>query len=143
MLSDKIIRLHLSAFADRKYFNLVNNSQQAREYYAINASGTSSSMKNVGRDVILRMPVPVPPLAEQHRIVARVEELMKLCDALEQNGRLADAQHARLRSTLFDALATSESAHALAENWLRIAEHFDILLDRPRNVSMILRHLSS
>ena len=75
--------------------------------------------------------IPLPPLAEQHRLVARVEELMKLCDALEQNGRLADEQHARLTSTLFDALAASESAHALAENWQRVAKHFDLLLDRP------------
>ena len=75
--------------------------------------------------------IALPPLAEQHRIVARVEELMKLCDALEQSGRLADEQHARLTSTLFDALAASESAHALAENWQRVAEHFDLLLDRP------------
>ena len=76
----------------------------------------------------------LPPLAEQHRIVARVEELMNLCDALEQSGRLADAQHARLTSTLFDALAASESAHALAENWQRVAEHFDLLLDRPEAI---------
>ena len=75
--------------------------------------------------------IPIPPLAEQRRIVARVEELMKLCDALEQSGRLADEQHARLTSALFDALAASESAHGLAENWRRVAEHFDLLLDRP------------
>ena len=81
--------------------------------------------------------VPLPPLAEQHRIVARVEELMKLCDALEQSGRLADEQHARLTSTLFDALAASESADALAENWQRIAEHFDLLLDRPEAIAAL------
>ena len=81
--------------------------------------------------------VPLPPLAEQHRIVARVEKLMKLCDALEQSGRLADEQHARLTSTLFDALAASESAHALAENWQRIAEHFDLLLDRPEAIAAL------
>ena len=41
-------------------------------------------MKNVTRDVILGLPVPLPPLAEQHRIVAKVDELMALCDQLEQ-----------------------------------------------------------
>jgi type I restriction enzyme S subunit len=56
--------------------------------------------------------------------------LRKLCDVLEQGERLADDQHARLTSTLFDALATSQSAHELAENWQRVAEHLDILLDR-------------
>ncbi len=90
-------------------------------------------MKNVSRAVVLALPVPLPPLAEQHRIVARVEELMKLCDALEQSGRLADEQHARLTSTLFDALAASESAYALAENWQRVAEHFDLLLSYPES----------
>jgi type I restriction enzyme S subunit len=74
--------------------------------------------------------IPLPPLSEQQRIVARVEELMKLCDALEEGGQLADEQHARLTSTLFDAVAASETAHALAENWQRVAEHFDLLLDR-------------
>ena len=84
---------------------------------------------------------PLPPLAEQHRIVARVKELMKLCDALEQSGRLADEQHARLTSTLFDALAASESAHALAENWQRITEHFDLLLDRPEAIDALEQNI--
>ena len=38
---------------------------------------------------------------------------------------------------MFEALAASESAHALAENWQRVAEHFDLLLDRPEAVEAL------
>jgi type I restriction enzyme S subunit len=137
MLSDKIIRINLSPLVDRRFFNMVNNGRWARNYYVANASGTSSSMKNVGRAVILHMPVPLPPLAEQHRIVTRVEELMRLCDALAAKGQLADAQHARLVSTLFDALTRSQSPQELAEHWQRISAHFDLLLDRPEAIDAL------
>ena len=120
--------LHISEVGDYLYWYL---KHAARSIDAV-ASGTT--FKEISGAQFARIWVPLPPLAEQHRIVARVEELMKLCDALEQNGRLADEQHARLTSTLFDALAASESAHALADNWQRVAEHFDLLLDRPEAV---------
>lgn len=83
------------------------------------------------------IPVAIPPLAEQTRIVARVEELMDFCDALEAKGKLEAEQHARLVGSLFDSLTNSESAHALAENWQRIATHFDLLLDRPSAVDAL------
>jgi type I restriction enzyme S subunit len=92
---------------------------------------TGIAQKTVPLSLLRKLQLPLPPLAEQLRIVSRVDELMKLCDALEQSGRLADEEHSQLTSTLFDALAASESAHVLAENWQRVAEHFDLLLDRP------------
>ena len=64
----------------------------------------ATAIPGINRNDVYAEPVLIPPRAEQHCIVARVEELMKLCDALEQSGRLADEQHARLTSTLFDAL---------------------------------------
>ena len=117
------------------YLHVALKSPQVFDQARVGATGIAQ--KTVSLAVLRSFSIPLPPLAEQHRIVARVEELMKLCDALEQSGRLADEQHARLTSTLFDALAASESAHALAENWQRVAEHFDLLLDRPEAVDAL------
>ncbi len=79
----------------------------------------------------------VPPLAEQSRIVTRVEELMQLCDALEASGQLEAQQHAQLVNTLLGTLTQSETPEALADNWQRIATHFDVLLDRPEAVDAL------
>lgn len=84
MMSDKIVRFDLSKHVNKYFINIANGSDFSRSYYMSNASGTSSSMKNVSRQVMAELPIPLPPLPEQHRIVARVDQLMALCDTLEQ-----------------------------------------------------------
>ena len=79
----------------------------------------------------------LPPLAEQSRIVTRVEALMRLCDALEAKGQLEAAQHAQLVSTLLGTLTASTTPEELADNWQRVAQHFDLLLDRPEAIDAL------
>lgn len=51
------------------------------------------------------LPFPLPPLAEQHRIVAKVDELMALCDELEsQLTKSAAIRSQLLEATLHSAL---------------------------------------
>ncbi|CAN5491756.1 restriction endonuclease subunit S [soil metagenome] len=99
------------------------------------SSSTTISILNKGKWEAI--PLALPPLAEQSRIVARVEELMRLCDALEAKGQLEAAQHAQLVSALLGTLADSDTPEALAKNWQRIARHFDLLLDRPQAVDAL------
>ena len=81
--------------------------------------------------------IALPPLAEQSRIVTRVEELMRLCDALEAKARLEATQHEQLVRTLLSTLTNSTTPEELTENWHRVATHFDLLLDRPEAVDAL------
>ena len=51
------------------------------------------------------LPIPLPPLAEQHRIVAKVDELMALCDQLEASLATGnDTRRHLLEALLYEAL---------------------------------------
>jgi type I restriction enzyme S subunit len=54
------------------------------------------------------MALPLPPFAEQHRIVAKVDEMMALCDKLEASLSTAQTETSRLlESVLHHALEAS------------------------------------
>jgi type I restriction enzyme S subunit len=84
LMSDKIVRL---IFLDNKlkpWVNLVNNSEMARTYYKERATGTSDSMRNVSRQVIHELPIPLPSLQVQERVLRALNRLMRFCDELER-----------------------------------------------------------
>lgn len=101
------------------------------------AKSMGTGQPNVNGTALSELVLALPPFAEQTRIVTRVEELMRLCDALEAKGRLEATQHAQLVSTLLATLTDSETPAQLADNWQRIATHFDLLLDRPKAVDAL------
>ena len=56
----------------------------------------SAGQKRVPSDYFARSPFPLPPIAEQKRIVAKVDELMALCDRLEAQQQERETRHAAL-----------------------------------------------
>lgn len=94
-------------------------------------SGTANVSLTVGK--IAEVPVPLITYEAQEKL----DRLMSLCDALEAQGQLEAEQHTRLVSTLFGSLLQSDTPEALADNWQRIATHFDLLLDRPEAVDAL------
>jgi hypothetical protein len=65
-----------------------------------------SGLKNLTTDHLKQMSVPVPSLAEQHRVVEKVEELLALCDRLETQLTTAQTERRRLlEAVLHQALA--------------------------------------
>lgn len=97
----------------------------------------ATAIPGINRNDVYAEIVGLPPLAEQSRIVTRVEALMRLCDALEAKGQLEAAQHAQLVSTLLGTLTASTTPEEMADNWQRVAQHFDLLLDRPAAIDAL------
>ncbi|MEO5332469.1 MAG: restriction endonuclease subunit S [Magnetococcus sp. YQC-5] len=88
----------------------------------------SAGQKRITRDYFAGKPFPLPPLAEQKRIVERVDQLMALCDRLET----MQQERATLRqlacSTSLDALANAQTPDDLHQAWQRIQDHTPELL---------------
>ncbi len=117
------------------FFSAFLASALYREAVAEASSGIG--INNLKSSTLLGLAIALPPEAEQARIVARVDELMRLCDALEAKGRLEAEQHARLLGTLLGTLTDSSTPEELAANWQRVTDHFDLLLDRPEAVAAL------
>ncbi|MDP3082588.1 MAG: restriction endonuclease subunit S [Rubrivivax sp.] len=134
---DHFIRMRVSRdVLDPKYLSMFGGSEVIRSRIS-NLFISTAGQKTVNQGHIGSLPIAIPPLTEQARIVARVDELMRLCDALEAKGRLEAEQHARLLGTLLSSLTDSTTPEELAVNWQRVADHFDLLLDRPEAVDAL------
>ncbi len=79
--------------------------------------------------------VPVPPLVEQQRIVAKVDELMRLIDDLEAKQARKREVQARLRTSALDALTKAEGPEELATAWKRVEDNFEVLFERAEGVA--------
>jgi type I restriction enzyme, S subunit len=66
----------------------------------------ATAQKNINLEILTQVLIPLPPLAEQRRIVAKVDALMALCDRLEASlGTAADICRRLLEALLAEALA--------------------------------------
>ncbi|MBT2917639.1 restriction endonuclease subunit S [Vibrio anguillarum] len=97
----------------------------------------SAGQKRVPKDFFAGNPLPYPPLKEQHRIVAKVDELMTLCDQLEQQTEASIEAHQVLVETLLATLTNSQDATELMANWARISEHFETLFTTEQSIDQL------
>ena len=134
-IHDGWLRISPPDSLDKDFLYTLLSSRFVRNVFEAAAAG--GVVLNLNADKVRTVPIPLPPLAEQSRIVTRVEALMRLCDALEAKGQLEAAQHAQLVSTLLGTLTASTTPEELAANWQRVAQHFDLLLDRPEAIDAL------
>ncbi|PYE38459.1 restriction endonuclease subunit S [Psychrobacter fozii] len=95
------------------------------------------AIEGLSKKVLELFEIPIPPLAEQKRVVAKVDELMMLCDQLEQQTESSIDAHATLVEVLLATLTDSADADELAQNWARISEHFDSLFTTEQSIEAL------
>lgn len=83
--------------------------------------------------------IAIPPKEEQQRIVAKVGNLMLLCDQLEQQTEGSIDAHSTLVEVLLATLTESINSDELKQNWKRIAEYFDILFTTKQSIEELAK----
>jgi type I restriction enzyme S subunit len=75
----------------------------------IDANAPGTTFREVSGRIVSAIPFPLPPLAEQHRIVAKVDELIGLCDQLEAARAEREATRDRLTASSLSRLSSPDS----------------------------------
>lgn len=134
-ITQHVLRFPITDLVDRHFVRLAIDAPYCQAWMAGETKGVALQGVNVGD--FRRMPLPLPPLAEQRRIVAKVDELMALCDRLEAQQADAEAVHATLVKTLLDTLTQSQDADDFAANWHRLSQHFPAIFTTEASVDAL------
>lgn len=97
----------------------------------------TAGQKRLPTDYFALCPMPLPPTEEQSRIVAKVDELMALCDQLEAQQQQRRTLQNHLRQATLQAVAASQSPHELQDSWLRLQANFYQLFSAPEDVEAL------
>ncbi|KNE88607.1 hypothetical protein PSTG_17975, partial [Puccinia striiformis f. sp. tritici PST-78] len=94
----------------------------------------TAGQKRLPTDYFALCAMPLPPTAAQSRIVAKVDELMVLCDKLEAQQQARRKLQNALRQSILQAVASATSPHELQTTWTRLANNLGRLFHTPEDV---------
>lgn len=101
------------------------------------AKARGGAMNNVSLEDIRNFVIPVPPLHEQHRIVAKVDELMALCDRLEATQAERESRRDRLAASSLNRLNNGEDPDAFQDHARFYFNHLPRLTTRTEHIQQL------
>ncbi|MDZ7957067.1 MAG: restriction endonuclease subunit S [Aulosira sp. DedQUE10] len=78
--------------------------------------------------------IPVPPLAEQKRIVEKCDRLLSICDEIEKRQQQRQESILRMNESAIAQLLSSQNAEEFRQHWQRICNNFDLLYSIPETI---------
>ena len=79
---DLMMKVRVNGAINLEYFDYALKSHVTHKYFVDHATGTAGNMPKINGEVVMLTPIPLPPLAEQKRIVAKVKEMLAACEVL-------------------------------------------------------------
>lgn len=117
---DLMVRIRVKNQIDRRFLVYWLRSPYIRAYFADNAKGTSQSMAKINQRVLKKTPIPLPPLSEQKRIVAKLDEVSERLEEAKRLAREAREEAERLMaSALHEVFSKAEEK---GWKWVRLGD---------------------
>jgi type I restriction enzyme, S subunit len=113
------------------HFSLMPFTMRLRQRSRGSAQGV------IGRKELSQVTIRVPPLSEQHRIVAKVDKLTALCDELEQRRDTATKTRRQFQVAALDRLTNAETPEELETAWTRVRDNFASVAADPEGVKSL------
>lgn len=123
LLNQRVTRLLFHGNVEEKYIVI------ALSFYLKSLHGSKSytTVDHLSGKQIAEAPIPLPPLEEQSYIVDKFDELMSLCDKLEEQQKQKIQLQNQLRQTMLRALADASSPFEIKQHWQRLRDNFSSL----------------
>ena len=102
----------------------------------INQHRKGVAISNMSGKALASILFPLPPLEEQKRIVAKVDQLMALCDQIETQQKQKAKTRVALNNAALDKLLTAQNPDEFNHHWQRMADNFHYLYDDLENITM-------
>jgi type I restriction enzyme S subunit len=122
-----LIRVIPSSQISARYLKLFLESPCYWRQLLAKSAGTGQP--NVNGEALSGLCISLPPLAEQRRIVAKVDELMALCDELEQRQQARQHARAHLTQSAYHHLTTAKDPADFHHHFNFILQHSAFILD--------------
>ena len=103
----------------------------------VESKAAGATRSRISRSNLSLIPFPLPPLAEQHRIVAKVDELMAVCDRLEAAQADRERRRDRLVAASLQRLNNGADAQSFREHARFHLSHLPRLTTRPAHIQQL------
>lgn len=116
-----------------RYVHLVLRSPRFLKGGVPEMTGTAGQQR-LPREYFTDTAIPLPPRAEQARIVTKVDELMELCNELQLRQAALHRATTRFRGSALHALTEAQTGDDLRHAWARVSASWPALVDNAEGI---------